>query len=277
MNFFAKKPYLGNAYPKLTDGSTIWRLSSVIRGEQIAKYLGAKYNPETRDDGVCIFIKPQNLDAVKDGDYVDYCDQSDFIKLDEQLKARPKVKVIAISQTAKEHLEKILPNEIITIPQQHLNWENALRDRKEFRVGGYIGRPSNISFKINQEIKETLEKIGLKFVTCFKWETREDAIKFYKSIDFLVIGGNGLDWKDNTPFVTPTKMINAASFGVPSFAYPLLGYKEFEGYYIPIKSMQELTEGVIKLRKEYADFSKKIIEKAKEYHISKIANLYKVL
>jgi hypothetical protein len=71
-------------------------------------------------------------------------------------------------------------------------------------------------------------------------------------------------------------MINAASFGVPTFAYRKKGYKEFEGYYIPYETMKDLLYQVNRFKDEavYKEFSDKILAKASEYHISKIADKY---
>lgn len=280
INFFARKAFPGNAYPHITNGTVIMRLSSLIRGEQMAEYLGEKYNPQEKDDNaIWIFIKPDKLDHIRDGDYVDYCDQSEYINLDKQLASRPKIKVLAIGQTAYEHLKKSIPNEVICLPQQHLNWENHVNPRKKPIVAGYIGRPSNISNKINTEIQGRLKNIGVDFKIQYRWDARQDSIDFFKSIDLLIISEEGLDAKYDSPFRTPTKMINAASFGVPSIATPIKGFKEMDGYYVPFKGIDQLVSEVQKFQdsKYYADFSDKIIEKAKEYHISEIAKKYRAL
>lgn len=277
--FFAKPSFLGNDYKRYTDGNVIWRLSSEIRAKQIAEHLGSKYNPATIEpDDICIYVKPGSIDHIRDGDYVDYCDPNEWMELDKKLCERPKIKVIALTPYAYNYLRKRIPNTLTVIPNQHLNWENTLKPKRTLTIGGYIGRPSTIAVKINREIERALRRIGIGFTALYKWETRQDSIDFYKNIDFLVIGGRNLQ-TFNRPFTSPTKMINAASFGVPSIAYQQVGYGEFEGYYTPFQSMDDLLAEVEKLTDEgyYEDYSQRIIDKAKEYHISKIATLYSQL
>jgi hypothetical protein len=276
ISIFAKQGYLGNFYPNIVKGNTILRLSGETRGKQVADYIGAKFNPiEGFENDLCISVKGYRLNDLKDGDYVDFSDMS-FEKLAPLL--RKEINVIAHSQYAYNYLKQRLPNKMVCIPQQHINWENAGRMKNKAIIGGYIGRPSNISNQIQSEVKQALKGIGVDFKVCFKWETREDAINFYKSIDFLVIGGYGL-LPDDLWQITPNKMINAASFGVPSLSFMRVGYQEWEGNYTQFKTMDDLITEVEKLKDEvYYNYLSKIIkEKAKAYHISKIGELYKGL
>lgn len=233
-------------------------LGSMIRGKQIADYIGGQYNPK------CIYIKPTSLNHIRDCDYVDVSDGEW-----EHFKTRPKLKLIANSLYGYEFLKEHLPNEIIYIPQQHLNWERTKRDRKGITCCGYIGKHSKVADKMYKEIADKLTSVNLQFEFFSGFFTREDAIEFYKRIDLLIVG----PWKGDGPFKTPTKLINAASFGVPSIAYPIPQYKEFEGYYIPYED--NLLGLINKL--DYDNFAQKIMVKAEDYHISKIAELYKKL
>jgi hypothetical protein len=252
VNFFAHKNFLG----------------SIIRGKQIADYVGGTYRGERGD--VNIFIKPETLDNVQDGDWVDV---SDGEWLFNALKKRPGIKVIAHSLRTYEILKQ-LPNEVVWISQQHLNWERAERNRKEITTCGYIGHPNELAFQICDEVGRKVKDAGWEWITCFDYKTREDAVAFYKKIDLLVIG----EWND-PPYKTPTKLINAASFGVPSVAYPTEGYKEFEGYYAYAKNLDEVVREINKFKDEkyYRDYSDRIKEKAEEYHISNVAEKYKKL
>jgi len=58
-----------------------------------------------------------------------------------------------------------------------------------------------------------------------------------------------------------------------------VGYKEFEGYYSQFVTMGDLMDEVERLRDDsyYDAYSKRIKEKAKEYHISRIGELYRNL
>jgi len=276
ISIFAKHSFLGNHYPNIVKGNSILRLSGDTRGKQVADYIGAKYNPTSGyENDRCIFVKGYRLELAKYGDYVDFSDE----KIETLVpKIGPGLKVIAHTTYARDYLKQFMLNEIVYIPQQHINWENAIRTKNSPIIGGYIGRPSTISQEIQNEIKQALQAIGIDFKVAFEWETREDAIAFYKSIDFLVIGGYGKLPSDLWQ-ITPTKMINAASFGVPSLSFMRVGYKEWEGYYTQFQTMLDLILEVRRLKNEnyYNELSEQIQNKAKEYHISKIGELYRSL
>jgi len=249
-------------------------LSTKIRGYQMGHFLGAKLNPKKKSkNDVNIYLKPGNLDDIEDGNWVDVLDGGKFIK---KLKKRPGINLIAASKTSYDWLKKYLTNEVVLIPHQHLNWERQRRKRKKVDTCGYTGGDSPIAREMYGRIEKTVRKIGFNFVTCFeKFGKREDAANFYKNIDILVIGA----WEFGDPNIhkTPTKVINAASFGVPSVAYPLRGYKEIEGYYLRANNMEELLSGVKKLKAEYDQWPDKLIKMAEPYHIENILKLYQKL
>ena len=169
-----------------------------------------------------------------------------------------------------------LTNKIVLIPSHHINIERFRRERTEITTVGYIGSPSPIAFKEYELIGERLKTIGLDFITCFNFKTREDAINLYRSIDIFLIGDLP---KSDTHQKNPTKIINAASFGIPTIAHPVIGYKEIEGSYIHASSLDEMIAEAQKLKdkKVYDEWSKKAYTMAEKYHISKIAELYKKL
>jgi len=276
ISIFARPSFLGNHYHRHTKKVHTLRLSSRIRGNEIAEYSGFKLNPRSGyENDTCIWIKPRGLNRVKDGDWVDFLDG--YSTLESLLKNRPKIKVIAASQYSYEYLKKRLKNKIVLIPSQHINWENARRSRKVVDTCGYIGSPSPIAFKMYSEIGKELKKIGFKFINCFDYKNRQDAVELYKKIDILVIGA----WEvgDLNPHKIPTKIINAASFGIPSIAFPLRGYKELEGYYVRANNMKELLTEVEKFRNKdhYKKWSNKVLKMSEKYHISNVAKLYRKL
>jgi hypothetical protein len=275
ISIIARPSYLGNYYPHHSIENYSLRLSSRIRGDEIAKYINAKLYPKrTVENDVYIHVKPMSLNEVRDGDYVDYLDGGKFALY---LSSRPKVKVIAASQNSFEVLKKELPNEIVFIPCHHLNWDNIRREKQKVTTAGYLGNPSPIAMRMYGAIQKKLKEIGIEFVFCYDYKTRQDAIDFYKKIDILVVGAWELG--DTNPHKIPTKLINAASFGIPSVAYPWRGYKEIEGYYIQANNMRELISGVEKLKDEtcYNQYADRIITMAENYHISRIAEFYKKL
>jgi hypothetical protein len=272
MNIFARPSYIGNRFPKHIKDSTLLRVSSRVRGEEMAEYLGCQLN--VSGDGVNVFVKPAGLNYVKDGDWVDILDGKNLIPY---LKKRPKVKVIAASKTSFNVLKQELKNEIVLIPQQHINWERKKHIASEIKNVGYIGSVSPYALKHYGEISEKIIKNGLNFKLCFNFKTKEDSLNFYENIDIMIIGA--WDLGDPGPFKIPTKIINAASFGVPTVAYPIQCYEEIDEYYLKANNMEELLTQVEKLRDKtfYNEVSARIIGKAEEYHISHIANMYREL
>lgn len=264
MNIISRPEF--KAKDKVSKQEYVMRVSARIRGKEICDYLGWDYNP-VKVERPCIWIKPRSLKRVLDGEYVDVIDG---IHLIDELKARPKVKVIAMSEHHYEYLKGRLKNEIVLIPHHHINFERQIHIRNEKLVGGFIGSPSRIAWDKYHEIKEALAKVDIDFTNSFFFQTREDMIAYYLSIDFLVI------WHFTDPhewYRHPTKIINAASFGIPTLARPIDGYKEMEGYYIPIENVEEIVEEAT----NFTDRGKWLRDKAEEYHISKIAELYKKL
>lgn len=278
ISIFARKYFIVEDADTST-GPYLHRATSYIRGEQVAGYLEGKYNPQSGfEDDICIYLKPKPniLEKAKDGSYVDFSDAEPY--LIELLQKRPKIKVIASSQTSFEFLKEKLKNELFLIPEHHSNFERIKRTKKNITTGGIITNPKALTYALYDEVKERLSEIGLEFITCYDWKYRQDVTEFYKKIDFQVIALFGVH-NDYDPFRHPTKMINAASFGIPTVANWNFGYKEFEGNYIPVRNIEELVREVEKLKDQdyYNQWSKKIINSAEPYHIENIAKLYRQL
>ena len=254
-----------------TGDSYVSRVSSRIRGEEISEYMGTKYNVEERTaDDLCIFIKPRGLDSIKDGDYVDVLDGIELIPL---LKERPGVKVIAMSQVHYEYLKEELKNEIYLIHHHHINFERFRRAKNNILTGGIIGH-SPEAYDVYNRIKKQLAEVGIEFIAVLNYKTRQDMTDFFKKIDFLVTWWG--DFDRNCFYSHPTKIINAASFGIPALSQSVAGYKEFAGFYIPIEDMDSLVEEAVKLKdiSYYQGWSDKVYGEAEKYHISNISKLY---
>lgn len=278
ISIFARKYFTGEE-AGVSTGLYLHRATSYIRGEQVAEYLGGKYNPQSGfDNDICIYLKPKprTFDQIKDGSYVDFSDGEPY--LIELLQKRPKIKVIASSKTSFEFLKQQLKNEIFLIPEHHCNFERFKRTRKEITTGGIITNPSAITYQAYTQVKKLLSKIGFKFISCYDWENRQDVVDFYAQIDFQVIALFGI-YNDYDPFRHPTKIINAASFGIPTVANWNGGYKEFEENYIPVHKIDDLVKEAEKLKDThyYNQLVDKIIPATEAYHIENIAKLYKQL
>ena len=273
ISFFAKHTYL------LDDpnepGKVFWqRLTSRVRAEEIATYLGAKMNPtKGYENDVCIYVKWYRLDAVKDGAYIDVLDDRHAV---ERLKGRPGIKVIAMSKPHFEFLKTVLKNEIVYIPHHHINFDRVKRTRKRILNCGYIGSNPTHDVQLNKDIASRLKKIGLNFIPYYHFDTRQDIINYYRKVDIQVIGH--FDRLDN-PFYHQTKIVNAMSFGIPTIASPRLGYTEVKDFFIPVNTMDELVKAATTLKdpKVYNQWPKKIIAESEKYHISEIAKLYRQL
>lgn len=274
ISFFAEPSYIGNFY-HMPDSNTR-RLSSRIRAEEMAVYLGAKFNPtEGFENDVRIFVKPKAFALqIRDGDWIDFLDGDG--SLEAVVQQRPKAKLIAASKTSYDALKARFPNEVVLIPSHHINQERFRRDRKEISVAGYIGGPSPDAVRLYDGLASELRKVGFDFKTCFYYKTREDAVNFYRSIDLFIIG----PWVGRpTPHRVPTKPINAGSFGIPTIAHPIMGYEEIEGYYVPARTIEEILIEAAKFNDPvyYQNWSDKVAAFAEKYHISRIAELYKQL
>lgn len=271
ISFFTKPVYFlednGKKYPQ--------RISTMIRGEQIAEYVGGKLNPtEGYENDIRVYVKPRKLDGIKSGAYIDVLDDP---KITEQMKTRPDLNVIAMSGPHYNWLKSFLPNKIVHIPHQHMNFERNLRDRKEVTVCGYVGANNARHKRVNQGVAEALEKAGFTFIPLFTFETREDIINFYKSIDLQIIGYFG--YHEDVPYYHQKKIVDAMSFGIPTIAGPKLGYQDVDDFYTKVYGMDELVTETLKMKdpKHYAKWPEKIIEEAEKYHISNIAKLYEQL
>lgn len=274
INFLAKPLFYlkndkGEEYPR--------RLSSRIRGEEIAELLGAKYTLDGKydEDDICIYLKPRSLDYVRDQDYVDIID--DAHNLIPKLKLRPKIRVIAYNLPYANYLKTQLENEIIYIPHPHINFENKTRTKNKPIVGGLVGPSVPEVYATYEKIKGLLGEI--EFKECFAHKTREDMLKFYDEIDFQVV------WYDRLPtdfkiyYRYPGKIINAGSFGIPTIAEPIIPHSEVEGFYLPAKTYGDILRQALRLQddQEYEIWSKKIFNKSQEFSLEKVLDMYRKL
>jgi len=252
------------------------RVSSLIRGNQMAEKLECKLNPtEGYENDVCIYVKPH----VKDGEdfkfegkpYLDIIDGWGLVPL---MMKHPEVPVIAISQWDKENLERYLKNKIVFIPQHHVNYERVIRKPDAVTKVGIVGTEASFPF-VPGELKRRLAERGMELVELSHFETRKGIQDFYRDLFVQIV------WRPyRRKMGNPLKLVNGASFGVPTIALYEETFKELDGYYLPVKTLDEFFIELDKLRNNpvyYADYSAKLIGKAEEYHIDKIAELYKQL
>jgi hypothetical protein len=243
----------------------------LIRGEQIAKQLGAKYNPvDGYQNDICVYVKGRNLAEMPDGSYIDILD-SWFIP--RRAGGYPNLKIITASTPTFQNVATRLGANCVLIPQHHCNFDREVRGRKAIEVVGYIGSKSAFSLPVD-EISSRLNDLGLKFVTSFSYKSREEVVEFYRNIDIQIC------WDEvDTIWRQPLKLANAASFGIPTVANRHIGWEDFDGIYVAVSTVDELIKQVGLLRDacSYAMCFDWLVEAAEKYHIENIAKLYKEL
>ena len=268
ISFFYKKHFFHR------DDRHLMRGSSLIRGEQIAVYLGAKRNPTSGyENDVCIFVKPHfnHYAGLPKNCYVDLLDSKYFI---DKLLNRPDIKLIVSSLESFHFLKKILAkNNIVFIPQHHCNFERDRRAKIDMRVAGYIGSPSNFNCSID-EVLRRCKQLGISFIHNFHYKNRSQVCAFYKQIDIQ------LDWRSKSTASNPLKIVNACSFGIPTIAYPKPFYEEMDGYYLKAENFDDMFKTLGDMKNSpyvYDNYAEIGLLKAEEYHIEKIADLYRKL
>lgn len=267
ISFFAKPAKWSEEFKRLDRGS------SIIRGEQISEYLGAKLNPKDGyENDICIYVKPHINAEFSRHSYIDIMDVPlsnvlSFIGLN--------IPIIASSQTAFEFIsESFKDTKIVFIPQHHCNYERIKRNRPKVTTVGILGYHASFVYPM-EDVRKRLQEIGLELLFENHLLNRTDVVNAYKKIDIQIT------WSDSR-WITKNamKLYNAASFGIPTVGLKQPIYKEFEGYYVPVTTIDEMISELTKLKEDskyYAQYSAHIIPKAEEYHIEKIAKLYKHL
>lgn len=250
--------------------------SGYIRGQLIGEYLGAKLNPESGyEKDVCIWIKWTPATKVWGKRYLDIVDNHKYLKW---LKENEDCACIAISKSAEKFLKSELKNEIVYIPQQHVNYERTLRATREVSIVGYCGEYWPFQ-PFEEEIRSKLKNIGLELKTLHKYRTRFDVIEFYKSIDIQIVWRNELGYLK--PLKNPIKLSNAGSFGIPTVAYPEENFvEEWLDCFVETKTIDQLISQVRSLKESvdyYKYFSDKAWFKSNHYHVEKVAQYYERL
>ncbi len=270
ISFFAKPPFWMRH---------LQRVSSVIRGEQIAAYMGnARLNPPSGyENDVCIYVKPH---IKKTEEYKfekrSYLDIQDGFELRHILNKYPKVTCIAFSDYDVKTLKKYIKNKIVVIPHHHLNFERIKRDRDKITTVGMTGSIGAFEY-VPEVIRKGLAKRKIGLVEWSTFYPRMYVSKFHHGIDIH------LQWRPYPKSLScPLKITNAASFGIPTIALTTdePSFKEVEGCYIGVSSPEEWLEKLdnfINSPKLYKDMAENCLKTAEKYHIDNISKLYRKL
>jgi hypothetical protein len=280
ISIFAKLAFL-NIHPHVPHTGhrrgRLMRISSLIRCTQIAEHLGARINPESGyENDVCIYVKPGymfNDHPGFNGDnvYIDVVDDRRSIYV---LKDHPNFTGIACSKKDQAFLQACLKNKIIFIPQHHVNFERVSREIGEIRNVGMVGSVSLMPY-FPEILKTELAKRRINLFNFTSMYSRQDVVNFYTTIDLQIVWRPYPKWLSN-----PLKIINAASFGIPTIALQEPGFQEIERFYFPVHNENEFVEaldGLIVDRVLREDCSLECIALAEDYHIDRIGELYKQL
>lgn len=284
ISIFAKEAFL-NINPsqplrlrtKPIRGGHVQRVSSMIRGNQIAEAIGAKFNPESGyEDDVCIYVKPY-VNKKQDFEFAGkkaYLDIIDGHELGHLALKHPEVGVIVCSQADYDIMKKSIPNELVLIPQHHCNFERNRRQSLEIKKIGIIGEVPAFDFLPNG-LEEELTNRGIELVKYSRFFSRQDIIDFYMNIDLQIV------WRPYKKILSnPLKIVNASSFGVPTIALDEPAFKEMGDCYIPVTDLPQFLVKLDELlsdNKKYEEYEEKCIAKSEEYHIENISKLYNQL
>jgi len=275
ISFFVVRP--NHAPP---DGH-LQRVSSIIRGYQVAEFLGAKINPrEGFENDVCIYVKPRSVaeDQYKFSGkpYLDICDAYYLYDICRKF---PHLTVISASDWNYQMLKKVLPNKVVNIYEHHCNFERARRVRQGIKTVGCIGGAGVFKY-LPSDLKSKLAEKGIELVTFSNFQTRQDIVNFYLGVDVQIIWRPFADYKQEGVLMNPLKLVNASAFGVPTIALDEPTFKQLDGCYLPVVNLDEFMErldSLIKSPSLYNEYSERCLAESEKYHIENIAKLYRQL
>src|SRR3990167_9511012 len=157
--------------------------------------------------------------------------------------------MIVCSQADMEVMSGEVSNRIVYIHQHHCNFERIRREGREVTTIGVIGTRGAFPY-LPKELKRELAKIDMKLIEFSKFYTRQDIIDFYLSIDIQLV------WRPYKKILSnPLKIVNAASFGIPTIALDRL------------RTTTSL----------YVNYARECVERSEYYHIEKVGEMYKEL
>jgi len=256
--------------------------SGVIRGYQMAEYLGRPLNPPPGApyDRIVVKVWP-SPDDFTPGQRT-YVDVLDGFALVDRLKAQPDLGVIAFTPGSHAYLVRELNRQdIVLIPQHHCNFARERRPAdREVRTVGFVGAKSSLFGGVDVW-RERFRESGFDFV----WHLmrpraavrREKVLNLYRAIDIQVY------WRPHVRFAfarfkDSLKLVNALSFGIPTVArseshdaYAL------KGCLVEAGTPQEIIRQCCRLRDDpalYEACGPALVEQAEPWHIDRIAPRY---
>ncbi len=260
----------------------IWG-SAKIRGAQLAERLGVPCDKQFLPADmprhvVCVKAIPNDLAklALATNVWIDPVDSDSSLPI---VVAHPTIKLLAISETAKHYMEARVWNKIFLAPEHHCNFENETKSGMQHnKTVGFVGYAENFQLSFNK-LEHELGQKQLAFETLLisNETTREDIVAFYRKIDIQVTF-RGPRLLDHMPpeMKNPLKVINAASFGIPTVGYPEPSYVEFPVRH-EARTFDELVYYCIRVAEQPPIYRSDLIERASEYHIDNVVKIYEEL
>lgn len=258
--------------------------SGTIRGVQVASRLGADVNPTfVSSDDICICVKSFFYDEMVAKIKHIYVDTVDSYACTPWLREHPSVDVIAISRLAAVfYQENLSCRDVRFIREHHCNFERKRKQLSKIKTVGYIGEDENFTLKFAM-VKDAMSFLGVDFVRCNSFASREEVCNFYQNIDVqLTYRKDTNDYGEATAILkNPLKLANAGSFGVPTIAYPEATYiDEWKDCFMEATNIDAITYWVDRLLRDddlYHRQSDIAFEKAEHYHIDNVIPLYQQL
>jgi hypothetical protein len=255
---------------------------STIRALQVSDYLGGRINPVSDyENDTCIYVLGCMGERGKEVEkaYYDLIDCG--TERISRIRRHTRGSIIATSRTQYETLKPLFKRrKMFLIPHHHCNFESFRRPERDVKTVGCIGGDSAVQWP-HEDIKKRLGEIGLEWrFSGYNPRDRQMVVKFYKTLDIHLTYRTS--HKRNLLYhMNPLKLNNAGSFGIPSVSFPEPAYKaEWQDSCLWGESMDAIIKNVKRLATDkglYREMSDLAFEKASEYHIDKIAPLYKEL
>ena len=250
-----------------------------IRGIQMATHLQGRFNPKSDyENDVCVYVLGTTPEKEPECSYHDVLDGG--LKRLARVIRRTRGPLIAVSKEHEAALSECLGTRpVYLIPQHHCNFENEMRPDRPVRTVGCIGGDSCIQWP-HHAMDRMMREIGMEWRYCGKYNRRRYVVDFYRDLDVQV------SWRPTHArgiirHMNVLKLSNAGSFGIPTVAYPEPAYtREWKNECIFADTITDLVYKVRQLKDNpvmYSDASALALEKAKDYHIDRIGELYRSL
>lgn len=254
--------------------------SADIRGRQIASKLGVPCDeplaPGQKHPKSIVLVKavPGDIESLKSFLWFDIVDSDDRL---DWIAGLPNAGVIAIGITAERYLKARLNIPVALVPEHHCNFERCVRKANAVsKVVGFCGYENNLDLNV-EALRKRLAAVNMEFkmLPVTGNLTREDVCEFYKGIDInLTFRLPRIVAKMPPELKNPLKVINAASFGIPTVGYPEVSYEEFPPY-IRVHDEEEVVDACVRL-KHFDDSARRcLLRNAEQYHIDNIVELYR--